>query len=148
MKMENTNHPVDDIFSKGLSNFEVSPSSEVKKNVFSSPAAIKPIKPWYIVPNILYVSSALLVTSFLLYYFIFNNATKEMVANKQTNIVANTINKNSTESNIQKNEVNNTIKNAINNTEKSSDLTNNTPVNQSTSPIGKAESRRQGCKSC
>lgn len=144
MKMGNTNHPVDDIFSKGLSNFEVSPSSEVKKNIFSSPAAIKPVKPWYIVPNILYVSSALLVTSFLLYYFIFNNATKEMVANKQTNIVANTINKNSTETNIQENEVNNTIENAINNIEKSSISTNSTPVNLSTSQSEKQRVEDKG----
>ena len=46
--MEKTNHPVDDIFSKGLSDFQVAPLADSKKKIFASPAAIKPIKPWFI----------------------------------------------------------------------------------------------------
>ena len=48
MNMEKTNHPVDDIFSKGLSDFQVTPLTDTKKKIFLSPAAIKPIKPWFI----------------------------------------------------------------------------------------------------
>ena len=48
MNMEKTNHPVDDIFSKGLSDFRVAPLADSKKKIFASPDAVKPIKPWFI----------------------------------------------------------------------------------------------------
>jgi hypothetical protein len=77
MNMKNTNHPVDDIFSRGLNDFQVAPSAEVKKKVFASPAAIKPIKPWYFSSqNILIISSAILIFSIVVYFVLYNNTNE------------------------------------------------------------------------
>jgi hypothetical protein len=151
--MEKTNHPVDNIFSKGLSDFQVAPLDETKKKIFASPAAIKPIKLWYIASkNIIIISSALLVSSFLFYYFFFDYSTKEIVNNAQNNIVANTINTNSVTTNIQKNDINNNshnkgtdIKNNIKITNDLNKIKNNTANSSAnTNPVDVSKDENNG----
>ncbi len=72
--MTNKNHPVDEIFSKGLAGYKVNPSMNAKKKLFAAPEAIQPEKPWYMASKYLYVvTSVVLITSVLTYFIFFQN---------------------------------------------------------------------------
>lgn len=90
MSMKNIEN-IDELFSKGLEEYKITPSPEVKKKVFSSPEAIKPNKPWYI-NNVFYFAVSFIALSSLLIYlgfFYHNDANKTSSSTiKNTNNVA------------------------------------------------------------
>jgi hypothetical protein len=89
--MDKTKHPVDDLFSKGIEGFQMEPSPDIKKKVFASPAAITPIKPWFIGFNWMLITASVIATASLIFYFgFYNNSQLNNISDINNNVTANT----------------------------------------------------------
>ncbi|MBI5539179.1 MAG: hypothetical protein HY951_03915 [Bacteroidia bacterium] len=104
--MEENKHPVDNLFSKGIEGFQMEPSPEIKRKVFASPSAIKPIKPWFIGINWMLITVSVIATASFIIYFGFNNNiqsnnTAELNKNNITNSAIEITNTQNTNSNIE-----------------------------------------------
>lgn len=84
--MENINHPVDKYFLKGLNNYEANPSAALKKKIFATPSAIKPVKPWYgsgkFVTSFSVIVATLSIVVFSFLYFQGESSGKDSLADK------------------------------------------------------------------
>lgn len=89
--MDKTKHPVDDLFSKGIEGFQMEPSPDIKKKVFASPAAIKPIKPWFIGINWMLITVSVIATASLIFYFgFYYNGQLNTISDLKNNVNTNT----------------------------------------------------------
>ena len=131
------NNKIDELFSKGIEGFSVSPSNDLKKKVFASPSAIKPLKPWYMGANGLLLAGSIITVSVILIYFGINYNNNYKNTAIYNNNINNYTNKNykliNSSYNISQNK-NSGSKNEISNiaTENNQEINNINNINQTT----------------
>jgi len=131
------NNKIDELFSKGIEGFSVSPSNDLKKKVFASPSAIKPLKPWYMGANGLLLAGSIITVSVILIYFGINYNNNYKNTAIYNNNINNYTNKNykliNSSYNISQNK-NSDSKNEISNiaTENNQEINNINNINQTT----------------
>ena len=131
------NNKIDELFSKGIEGFSVSPSNDLKKKVFASPSAIKPLKPWYMGANGLLLAGSIITVSVILIYFGINYNNNYKNTAIYNNNINNYTNKNykliNSSYNISQNK-NSDSKNEISNiaTKNNQEINNINNINQTT----------------
>ena len=131
------NNKIDELFSKGIEGFSVSPSNDLKKKVFASPSAIKPLKPWYMGANGLLLAGSIITVSVILIYFGINYNNNYKNTAIYNNNINNYTNKNykliNSSYNISQNK-NSGSKNEISNiaTKNNQEINNINNINQTT----------------
>ena len=76
------------------------PSPDIKKKVFASPAAITPVKPWYIGFNWMLITTSVIATASLIFYFgFYNNDQSNKIADLNNNVTINTVLQNDSKQN-------------------------------------------------
>ena len=131
------NNKIDELFSKGIEGFSVSPSNDLKKKVFASPSAIKPLKPWYMGANGLLLAGSIITVSVILIYFGINYNNNYKNTAIYNNNINNYTNKNykliNSSYNISQNKISDS-KNEISNiaTENNQEINNINNINQTT----------------